>query len=78
MGVRGDAADLIEQAEAGMTCTPEDSESIAQTAMALYNLSPDQRIALGENGKSFYDREMSLSTGVSKFEKIFVSVDQNK
>jgi glycosyltransferase involved in cell wall biosynthesis len=74
MGVMGDAADLVERAEAGIACTPEDPESIARNAVALYTMPLEQREALGENGRRFYERELSLVAGVNRFEDIFRAV----
>ncbi|UNC93619.1 glycosyltransferase family 4 protein [Candidatus Contubernalis alkaliaceticus] len=71
MGVRGDAADLVKQAGAGITCTPQDPDSIAGAVEKLYNLQGPQLEALGRAGRDFYQRELSLVTGVKKFEAIF-------
>ncbi|ABQ25892.1 glycosyl transferase, group 1 [Geotalea uraniireducens Rf4] len=74
VAVRGDAADLVEKANAGMSCIPEDSESIAAAVEKLYAMPRNQREELGENGRKFYERELSLRAGVGKFEDIFLSV----
>ena len=74
MGVRGDAADLVQKANAGKTCDPEDPESIAESVIKLFSMSYNQLDALGKNGKNFYERELSLSAGVRRFEEIFKSV----
>lgn len=74
MGVKGDAAALVEKAEAGLTCTPEDPQDIADTIEKFYNM-PQQDLALmGHNGKMFYEHELSLRIGASRFEEIFQSV----
>ncbi|MCI5145655.1 MAG: glycosyltransferase WbuB [Candidatus Electrothrix sp. AR3] len=77
MAVEGDAADLVEQAGAGYSCRPEDPRALADCVKNLVNMSSEERIILGENGKKFYEREMSFVHGVDKFELIFKSVLKN-
>jgi glycosyltransferase involved in cell wall biosynthesis len=72
--VEGDAADLLERAGAGMTCCPEDPEAIAQTVRAMYDMPGAELAAMGDRGRAFYHRELSMANGVSKFEQIFQSV----
>jgi len=74
IGVRGDAAALVERAGAGLTCMPEDPLDIAQTVERFYNMPWEKLEQMGLNGKSFYNKELSLSIGVRRFEKIFKSV----
>lgn len=74
MGVKGDAADLIEKANAGISCTPEDPKSIADSIERLFTLPRSQLDAMGDNGRKFYDKELSLSVGVRRFHEIFKSV----
>lgn len=71
MAVGGDAADLVQRSGAGICCAPEVPESIAEAVIALYTMSQKEREQLGTNGLTFYRRELSLSAGVAKFEKIF-------
>ena len=78
MGVEGDAAKLVEQADAGITCTPENPESIARAVVELFALTKEKRVAMGARGLEFYRRELSLSAGVDKFEKLFHDVVQAK
>ncbi len=73
IGVRGDAAALVEKAGAGIACTPEDPQNIALAVERLYNLPKEKLEQMGRNGKSFYQQELSLSVGVHRFDKIFES-----
>jgi len=47
MGVRGDAAELVARAGAGLLCTPEDPENIAETIQSMYNCSVEGASADG-------------------------------
>jgi glycosyltransferase involved in cell wall biosynthesis len=74
MGVMGDSAALVEKAEAGLTCTPEDSQDIADAVENFYNMTREELDLMGHNGKKFYEQELSLRIGAQRFEKIFQSV----
>lgn len=64
MGVRGDAADLVLEAGAGVTCRPGDPESIAEAVCALASMSAADRTEMGARGRRFYDKYMSRDQGV--------------
>lgn len=71
MAVRGDAAELVERAGAGMACTPEDSQSLVDVIMQFVAMSGEERESMGEKGAEYYRQELALSVGVRKFECIF-------
>ncbi len=77
MGVRGEAARLIKCSAAGITVTPEDPESIAAGAIALAEMSRSEREALGQNGREYYERELSMHKGMQKFAEVFNLVRHN-
>jgi glycosyltransferase involved in cell wall biosynthesis len=64
MGVRGDAAALIEQADAGVMVRPQDPSGLADAVEQLASLPPDALAAMGERGRSFYYRHLSAAIGV--------------
>lgn len=72
MGVRGDAAEIVERAKAGNTCVPENPESIAESIKRFFKMSRIQRDLMGKCGRQFYQRELSISKAVQKFENIFI------
>lgn len=71
MAVRGDAANLVEQSEAGLTCVPDDSPSIAASVGRFCQLPREELDEMGERGRKFYEKELSLAVGVSKFQTAF-------
>ncbi len=71
MAVRGDAAELVERAGAGMACTPEDSQSLVNIIMRFIAMSGEEREHMGRKGAEYYRQELALSVGVRKFERIF-------
>jgi colanic acid biosynthesis glycosyl transferase WcaI len=74
MAVRGDATDLVREAQAGLTCEPGNAEQLAATVRAFVALPPAQREAMGEAGRCFYREHLALAHGVSKFERILHEV----
>ncbi len=74
MGVEGDAAELVRKANAGICFHPEDAEGLARATLTLRGMSADARAALGENGRQFYEKELSFSAGVTVFETLFASL----
>lgn len=74
MAVEGDAADLVKAADCGVIAEPENPESIAEAACALYGMSLADREAMAENSKNYYQSELSLQVGVGKFADVFKRV----
>lgn len=74
MGVRGDAADLIHQAQAGFTFQPEDSDSFFEALQRLLRLSDQELEDMGSRGKAFYFSKLSFHEGVESFQRVFRDV----
>ncbi|AGK56315.1 group 1 glycosyl transferase [Hyphomicrobium denitrificans 1NES1] len=64
MAVQGDAAALIEEADAGLVVEQEDPQSLADAVMQLASMTREAREAMGQRGKTFYATHMSASVGV--------------
>ena len=76
MGVRGDAADLVERAGSGIVYEPGNSQSIADAVKELVNTGEERLTEMGRAGRAFYDRELSVSVGVKKFDRVFKAAPQ--
>lgn len=74
MGVRGDAADLVERSGAGLKCEPQNPQSIATMVEKFLSMPKSELTAMGEKGKRFYRQELSLAVGAKHFEKLFLEV----
>jgi len=64
MGVRGDAADLVGRADAGLIVQPEDPAGLADAVEHLAGLPQEDLTAMGKRGRSFYYRFLSAAIGV--------------
>ncbi|WP_426245542.1 sugar transferase [Nocardioides sp. LHG3406-4] len=67
MGVRGDAAAMVEAAEAGEAFAPEDPAAMVTAIRRLKALPPAERAAMGRRGSAYYERELSLAVGSARF-----------
>jgi glycosyltransferase involved in cell wall biosynthesis len=74
MGVRGDAADLVTKAKCGLVCEQENPQSIAEAVAKFLSMSKADLDQMGENGRKFYEQELSFEIAARKYEKIFESV----
>lgn len=66
MAVRGDAAELVRQADAGVCAEPENAESVAQAALQLASMECDALLSMGQRGKAFYEQNLSSRVGVAR------------
>lgn len=74
MAVRGDAANLVRQAGAGLEAEPENPTSIAQAVLSLANMPLQERDAMGRQAMQYYRDHLSLQVGVSAFIKVFTQI----
>lgn len=65
MAVAGEAAALVRDADAGVTCAPDDPDALAAAVRAVHDATPAQRAAWGANGRRCYLKRMSLDTGAA-------------
>jgi colanic acid biosynthesis glycosyl transferase WcaI len=72
MAVRGDAARLVERANAGVLAEPEDPTSITAAVEKLASLSPEDRERMGAAGRAFYERELAIDVAVDQFRDLFL------
>jgi len=65
MGVRGNAAAVVEEAGAGLTFTPEEPDALVDAALRLRAMPAETREAMGQAGAAYYRERMSFEAGVS-------------
>lgn len=70
MGVRGDAAALVQEAGAGLSFPPQDAHALAAAVRELMVLSPEQRRAMGEEGVRFYEEKLALRVGAARYAQV--------
>lgn len=72
--LEGDAANLVMEAEAGIVCNPENPKVLAKSAVRFYEMTEDERLEMGKNGKRFYFKELRMIKAIQKFEEVFTEV----
>ena len=71
MGVKGEAAELIEQTKSGITCLPENAESLAEAIQYLYALSYKEREEMGDNAREAFLEKFTSNILIDQYEMIF-------
>ncbi|WET12368.1 glycosyltransferase family 4 protein [Pseudomonas sp. D3] len=74
MAVDGDAADLVKLSGSGLVAESGNANSIAEAVIQLFNTPTDERHAMGQNGVSYYEKNLSMERGVEKFGSLFKSL----
>jgi glycosyltransferase involved in cell wall biosynthesis len=72
LGLAGDAADLIVNAQCGFTFRPGDADDFLAAVYKLTSLSQAERNILGVNGRRFYDHELAFDVGFEKLRQVLV------
>ena len=67
LGVRGEAERIVQEADAGITFDPEDSEKLVEVVERL-STDPQLRRTLGENGSEFVDENHSWDSIAEAYE----------
>jgi hypothetical protein len=78
MGVPGDASSLVSMANCGVCIEPQNANSLAEAVKKLMLLSRPDLKALGTNGSSFYDDNLSLKVGAKLWIEVFAKIIQSK
>lgn len=71
MAVAGDATQLVVESGAGVCAQPSNARSIADAIQQLALMAPENLRLMGQRGREFYMRNMSLDVGARKFLSIF-------
>jgi colanic acid biosynthesis glycosyl transferase WcaI len=74
MAVRGDAAEMVQAAKAGVTVAPGDAASLAEAMLGLARLPEEARRNMGRNGRDYYEHNLSMAVGTAKFAAILRNI----
>ncbi len=78
MAIAGDAADLIERTDAGITCQPGDGKALAEAVRRLYTMSPEARERMGRAGREAFLTSYSRGVLMDRYEKLLVEMAGRK
>lgn len=74
MGVKGDAARLIEESGAGIVFASEDPQALAEAIRKLAAMGPAELRAMGDRGRDYYERTLSFGIGARMNQRMFEEV----
>jgi glycosyltransferase involved in cell wall biosynthesis len=74
MAVEGTAAELIEQADAGVLARPEDPDSIAAAVRCLLTMTATQREQMGQRGQRFVTEHFARADVLERYEALLARV----
>jgi glycosyltransferase involved in cell wall biosynthesis len=69
--IDGEGAKIINKAKAGFVSASEDIDSLVSNIIKLYNLTEKERVALGINGRAYFEKEFSMDILIERLENIF-------
>lgn len=73
MNLDGDAPELIRKAQCGICVPPEDPKALASAILQLYQ-DPKLGARLGQNGRRYAEKNLSLKVCASKYEELLRAV----
>ena len=57
--LNGVGAEIVQEAGAGVAVPAEDASALSQAVMALYTMSPQERLEMGASGRRYYEEHFS-------------------
>ena len=69
MGVRGDAARMLEEAGAGLVFEPQSGAALARAVKEMMGLTPESRTSMGARGRAYYRQRLAFDIGVNAIER---------
>ena len=72
--VDGETSTIIKEAGAGLTCSAENPECLAENVLQLYNMKKDDLLIMGNNARQYYEKFFDRSMLLDRIEKIFSQV----
>ncbi|WP_194727114.1 glycosyltransferase family 4 protein [Noviherbaspirillum malthae] len=74
MAVRGEAAQIIVKAQAGIAVDPCNPKQLAEAAIAMSTLASTELCAMGARGRAFYQKHMSMAAGVQNVDTMLKAI----
>lgn len=65
----GEGARVIQEANAGLTCSTQNPYGLADAVLALSKLSPGERATMGKNGRSLFENEFEQQILLDRLER---------
>lgn len=76
--INGEAARVIDESGAGLTCASGDAQGLARITLALANTEAMQLQVMGESGREYYLKHYSKSRLLARLEELFQNATLRK
>lgn len=76
--IRGCAAEIVRDADAGFCCEPGDPSAIADATRELYRMPASRRTRMGNNGRETYLRRYTLEAQASTMEAVLLDASSHR
>jgi colanic acid biosynthesis glycosyl transferase WcaI len=70
LGIRGDAAELVTKAEAGLCYEPSSPQSLAEAVSRLVRMPSDELAAMGRSGRAYYQSHLCFDKACERVSSI--------
>jgi glycosyltransferase involved in cell wall biosynthesis len=74
MASQGDAAELVKNAGAGLTCEAQNPDALAKAVLKLYSMSPQERARMGAAGRQAFLQQYSREVLLQRHEELLLQV----
>jgi glycosyltransferase involved in cell wall biosynthesis len=78
VAARGDAADVVSSAGAGLAVVPGDRQGLRDAVRRLADMEREERQAMGRRGRSWYDVHSSRRVGSSTLRRLLMDAAQER
>ena len=78
MTVASDAADVVRDAGAGLTCAPQDPKALAGAVRTLYAMPAAERERMGEAGREAFLNHYTRRVLMDRYEVLFEDIVRAK
>ncbi|WP_180128954.1 glycosyltransferase family 4 protein [Rhodoferax sp. BLA1] len=62
----GEAASVVAKANAGLACPAGDATALADAVLKLFQMTPEERSRLGENGRAYFEAHYRLQSRITE------------
>jgi glycosyltransferase involved in cell wall biosynthesis len=78
LGLRGNAADILNESQSGFLFEPENVEDLIEKILLLSGKTEAERKEMGRRGKNYYDENLSIKSSTDKLENAFLDLLSSK
>lgn len=72
--IDGEGSRIVTEAQAGLTCCAEDPEQLAAIVLQLFNMTSEERDAMGNRGRYYYEEHYDRKRLIAKLNEWFGQV----